>query len=67
MGSFLKVKKSYERQQKHHSSPGALQGSDSFHQATQVIQALAANGADIRADVYTENKTVVVHAAGQGA
>jgi len=35
--------------------------------ATQVIQALAANGADIRADVYTANKTLVVHAAGQGA
>ncbi|CDW96131.1 MULTISPECIES: toxin co-regulated pilus biosynthesis Q family protein [unclassified Thiomonas] len=34
--------------------------------ATQVIQALAANGADIRADVYTANKTLVVHAAGQG-
>lgn len=34
--------------------------------ATAVIKALAANGADVRADVYTANKTLVVHAAGQG-
>ena len=48
--------------------PNTVQFQGDFRAAaTQVIQALAANGADIRADVYTENKTVVVHAAGQGA
>ena len=48
--------------------PNTVQFQGDFRAAaTQVIQALAANGADIRADVYTANKTLVVHAAGQGA
>jgi len=47
--------------------PNTVQFQGDFRAAaTQVIQALAANGADIRADVYTANKTLVVHAAGQG-
>ncbi|MBU9651044.1 toxin co-regulated pilus biosynthesis Q family protein [Burkholderia multivorans] len=32
--------------------------------AQQVIEALAANGADVRADLYTGNKSMVVHQAG---
>jgi hypothetical protein len=48
--------------------PNTVQFQGDFRAAaTQVIQALAANGADIRGDVYTANKTLVVHAAGQGA
>ncbi len=48
--------------------PNTVQFQGDFRAAaTQVIQALAANGADIRADVYNANKTLVVHAAGQGA
>ena len=48
--------------------PNTMQFQGDFRAAaTQVIQALAANGADIRADVYNANKTLVVHAVGQGA
>lgn len=32
--------------------------------AQQVIEALAANGADVRADLYTGNRSMVVHQAG---
>lgn len=32
--------------------------------ASQVIEALSKNGADVRADVYAANKTFVVHQAG---
>ncbi|AOI94163.1 pilus assembly protein [Burkholderia pseudomultivorans] len=32
--------------------------------AQQVIEALASNGADIRADLYTGNRSMVVHQAG---
>ena len=32
--------------------------------AQQIVETLAGNGADVRADVYASNKTIVVHAAG---
>jgi len=45
-------------------APAAFEGSfDSA--ARQIISNLAANGADVRADVYIGNQTIVVHAAGE--
>lgn len=45
-------------------APAAFEGSfDSA--ARQIISNLADNGADVRADVYVGNQTIVVHAAGE--
>lgn len=39
-------------------------GADFAQAATQVIEQLAQNGADIRADIYPGNHALVVHEAG---
>ena len=45
--------------------PNGVQFTGDFQSAaTQVIESLSKNGADIRADVYPANKTFVVHQAG---
>lgn len=45
--------------------PGAATFGTNFQQAVeQVVMALANNGADVRADVYPPNRTIVVHPAG---
>jgi hypothetical protein len=45
--------------------PGAATFGTNFQQAVeQVVMALAKNGADVRADVYPPNRTIVIHPAG---
>lgn len=45
--------------------PGAATFTPDFEtSANRVVEALSHNGADVRADVYTVNKTIVIHQAG---